>query len=191
MDLWQSLMTTGFGVLLGLPAGAYLNRRGIRYEQRARSVTEIRTKLHDIHIALLHWSAPYWKRYSSAESRYAQGGEVNTKIRELGTYYESQKPWLESRTRDVVEAIRKQIDDYYIDLMGAAASTHLPEVPSDENDAARRVYEWVGGAVAPPKEFPPKFPPGSLPALLAKFDTEVDRVLGTHPWWRKWFGGRS
>ena len=33
--LWETLVGTGFGVLLGLPAGAYLNRQSVKYEQRA------------------------------------------------------------------------------------------------------------------------------------------------------------
>ena len=103
-------------------------------------------------------------------------------MQEFEAYYEAQKPWLEPRTRNAIDGIKKLISDNYIDLMRASASTKLPDTPSDENEAAARVYTWVGGGGMYLHQ---EFPPGTLPKLLEAFDAEVDKVLGNRPWWQR------
>jgi hypothetical protein len=144
-------------------------------------VTEIRSKFRDVHVAFLHWAALYRNK---TKSRYKDGEEVLEKIRDLSAYYEARKPWLDPRTRNMLEATKEEINNWLIELMGAAAATELRDPRSDEDEVAERVYKWVGGGLFQREEFPP----GSLPKLLEGFDKEVDRVLGNRPWWNRLFG---
>jgi hypothetical protein len=144
-------------------------------------VTEIRSKFRDVHVAFLHWAALYRNK---TKSRYKDGEEVLEKIRDLSAYYEARKPWPDPRTRNMLEATKEEINNWHIELMGAAAATELRDPRSDEDEVAERVYKWVGGGLFQREEFPP----GSLPKLLEGFDKEVDRVLGNRPWWNRLFG---
>ncbi len=118
-----------------------MNRQNVKDAQRARAVIELRTRLRDAHFIFLDWARPHRDQRGTVESRFDRGGKVLEKMKELEAYYNAQKPWLESRSRDVVEVIRRQERDYYINLIGVSAATHLPHVSSDEDEVARRVYE--------------------------------------------------
>jgi hypothetical protein len=114
-------------------------------------VTEIRSKFRDVHVAFLYWAALYRNK---TKSRYKDGEEVLEKIRDLSVYYEARKPWPDSRTRNMLEATKEEINNWLIELMGAAAATELRDPRSDEDEVAERVYKWVGSGLFQREEFP-------------------------------------
>ncbi len=171
------------GYFLGLRQG----RKQYIYEQRVRAVTEIRSKLRAVQQDFLSWSAPPEYQLEEDPSRLEQGRNIVRKLDALEVLYESYKPLLDPGTRNLYEAIAKELDQQAIGFLSTLEANAVPgaeqldpNVPYDEDEVAAPVFDWAAEDT-----------PGGLSDLKRRWDEEAERVIDGRPWYSRLFGRRQ
>jgi DNA polymerase elongation subunit (family B) len=184
-ELLTALLGAIVGAVIAYPLGTRQARKQTVYEERTRTVTQIRRMLREAQAKIYEWSIPYESEYrlDIYPNRHVQGQAIFQEVEALRTYYAAQEPWLDSRTRETFKEIEGQLLRRNFDFMEIIDPENpdeleLPSHHTEEEEYAAYLNEWISESNLE-----------GFGGLKEKWDREVERVVGTRPRWRRIFGG--
>ena len=151
-----------FTFLLGRIQG----RAQTRYIKSAEYITQLRKLLLE-----LRWNFEVLPEFEQeTDDEIAVTAEVlGERVIKLVKYYETYKPWLPRRTKDRLEP----------GLILTIYEMGLPLMREEDEPPVSR-EEFIK-LLAPLKDI-------DFVGLADKLDKEVEHLVGTLPWWQRWFG---
>lgn len=190
----QDLAMLVVGVVLGYFAGVVQDRRSTQYSERATAVVELRElarRTSDSFLYLAYEAQLYSSDApgrddppASLEERLPdldqKAEELKREIASMYGYYHAKSPWLASSTKERFENLASPLSHHAISLsteIGMHRRLFKEETEIYLRSVAR-AREWAEGEGR-----------DQLPALRAAFDEEVEKIVGTRPWWRRIFEG--
>jgi hypothetical protein len=184
-ELWTALLGAIVGAVIAYPLGKRQGREQTVYEERTKTVIQIRHLLREVQSKIYEWSIPYESEYrlDSYPSRRIQGQTIFQEVEDLRTYYAAQEPWLDSQTRETFREIEGLLLKKCFDFMDHI----VPENPPDESALASHHAEEEEYAAAL-NEWISESNLEGFGGLKEKWDREVERVVGNRPWWQRMFG---
>jgi hypothetical protein len=184
-ELLTVLLGAVVGAVIAYPLGKRQGRAQTVYEERARTVIQIRHMLRELQAQIYEWSIPYESEYrlDIYPSRLAQGQRIFQQVEDLRTYYAAQEPWLDARTRETFREIEGLLLKKSFDFMDLIDPENPPDESSlashhtEEEEYAAALNEWISESNLE-----------GFGGLKEKWDREVKRIVGSRPWWRRMFG---
>ncbi len=183
-ELLTALLGAIVGVVVAYPLGKRQAREQTLYEERARTVAEIRHRLRELQAKIYEWSIPYESEYrvDSYPNRLVQGRDIFQQVENLRTYYVAQEPWLGSRTRETFSEVEGQLLKVcfnFVEIIDSDDSPNKLDLATHqaaEEEHAAILNEWIAESNRE-----------GYGKLKDKWDREVERIVGSRSRWRRIF----